>query len=502
MGLSYYIARHRHRLVSRVSECDMEVESRRQQRLLEDELGRPRIAVHDDSIASAEEAFKRAIFEVFESARRTLEQQDMLSYCATFDERAPPLMLAESLTVAECVEFLRAFSVSSAPVLTADTKKFVGWFSTVDVLHLLLSAIQRRKPPSAKIASETAALSGHPHLHSAWGVLRKAIRTVTSSERLSGASIEEREVVLDNLRREWLDAINKDDIAFAIAETLVMTLHEARHTTHSEEDGRMVSRIAASDATLLDCVRSGFLRHIVSAGDSISPRQAHVCHRVCTYELKPDNTDFGTEKMIIRSLVSQSDIVQFLHNNSESFDDKLKRMNLSSLGLGSRKVHRVFPDSDVLSCFPQTRLLDAFGMMHVSGRSCVAVVDEPRGKLMEVLSVSDVSDAIFDADALAGTVEDYLKDHRTSRIPLAVLHEDADFMDVLAALTKNAIHHVFVVDLEGSPLRVITPTDIISRISLPSARKLGWRFDSYDVHPDTFEQCGQSTRNFALGGQK
>lgn len=478
----------------------MHVESKRQAKLLEDELGRPRIAVHDDSIASAEEAFKRAIFEVFESARRTLDVQDMLSYCTTFDERVPPLMLAESLTVAECVEFLRAFSVSSAPVITADTKKFVGWFSTVDVLHLLLSAIQRRKPPSSKIASETAALSGHPHLHSAWGVLRKAIRTVTSSERLSGAS--ERDVALDNARREWLDAVTKDDVAFAIAETLIMTLHEARHTTHSEEDGRMVSRVATSDATLLDCVRSGFLRHIVSAGDSVSPRQAHVCHRVCTYELKPDDLDFGTEKMVIRSLVSQSDIVQFLYGKSDAFDDKLKRTNLSSLGLGSRKAHRVFPDSDVLSCYPPTRLLDAFGMMHVSGRSCVAIVDEPRGKLVEVLSVSDVVDAIFDADALAGTVEDYLKGRRNSRIPLAVLHEDADFMDVLATLANNAIHHVFVVDLEGSPLRVITPTDIISRIALPSARKLGWRFDSFDIHPDTFEQCGKSTRNFAFGGDK
>ena len=52
---------------------------------------------------------------------------------------------------------------------------------------------------------------------------------------------------------------------------------------------------------------------------------------------------------------------------------------------------------------------------------------------------------------------------------------------------ERSIHHVFVVDLEGSPLRVVTPTDVLTRLALPSARKLGWRFDSYEVHPDTFE---------------
>ena len=51
-----------------------------------------------------------------------------------------------------------------------------------------------------------------------------------------------------------------------------------------------------------------------------------------------------------------------------------------------------------------------------------------------------------------------------------------------------AVLHVFVVDLEGSPLRVITPTDCLSRIALPGSRKIGWRYDTYDVRPDTFRK--------------
>ncbi|CAL54349.1 CBS domain [Ostreococcus tauri] len=466
----------------------MESELKRQPKLLEDELGRPRIACRDDSMAAADELFRRDVFESFACARRALESQSVLDYVSRCtDDRVPPLMLAENLSISECCEFLRCFNVSSAPVLTVDTLKFVGWFSTVDASSIVWNRIVATRPPPAHVVRQTAKLAGTPHVHSAWGVLRKAVRTVTSFERLSGDAVERREVELDNARREWLESITKEDIERAIAEALAMTLHDARRMTQSEEDGRMVSRVTATDADLLELVRSGFLRHIVSPGSEISPRQAHPCHRVCVYDLKIDEKDECKEKMVIHALISQSDIVQFLYEKSSTFDEKLTRRNLSSLGLGSRKSHRVFPDSDVLCCFPQTRLLEAFGLMHVTGRSCLGVVDEPRGKLVDVLSLTDLTDAVFSASDFVATVEDFLASRKLDRIPLAVVHEDADFIDLLTALAENAIHHVFVVDLESSPLRVVTPTDIISRLALPSARKLGWRFDSFDIHPDTFE---------------
>ena len=470
----------------------MSIEERKQKptKLLEDELGRPLHALQDDSLAAAEETFRRDVFASFESGRKLLGSHRVEDYLDEYygeSDRTPPLMLADTLSMSECIEFMRAFNVSSAPVLTGDAKTFIGWCSVFDILRDVAAAIQRAKPPGREIVRETAALTGQPHVHSAWGVLRHAFRTVTSAERLSGESVERREVELDNHRREWLSSISPEDVKNAIDEVLNMTLKEARRKTHSEEDGRMVSRVAAADADLLELVRCGFLRHIVTAGDFIAPRQAHVCHRVCTYSLKPDDKDEMKEKMVVEALVSQADIVQFLYDNSDSFDDALKRRNLTSLGLGARKSHRVFPDSDVMCVFPETRLLDAFVMMHVTGHSCLGVVDEPRGKLIDVLSVSDIREAVFDVDALCDTVERYLKSRALTRIPLVTLTEDADFIDVLGALAKNSIHHVFVVDLEGSPLRVVTPTDVLTRLALPSARKLGWRFDSYEVHPDTFE---------------
>jgi len=108
-----------------------------------------------------------------------------------------------------------------------------------------------------------------------------------------------------------------------------------------------------------------------------------------------------------------------------------------------------------------------------------------------VLSISDIRECVFDLKNLTGTVEEF-RARRKRKQPI-VVHEDSDFIDALAALCNSAIHHLFVVDLEGSPIRVITPTDILQRITLPSAHRVGWRFDSYEVHPDTFAPSVKST---------
>ena len=187
----------------------------------------------------------------------------------------------------------------------------------------------------------------------------------------------------------------------------------------------MVSRVSAEDADLLELVRSGFLRNVITAGDAISPRRCHECHRVCTYSLRPDESDDMKPKMVVEALVSQTDIIDYLLDNSDRFDETLKRQNLRSLGLGKAIYHRVFPDSDVLSIFPTTRLLDAFATMHISGRSCLGVVDEPRGCLVDVLSVSDLMDAVFDPEALCDTVQAYLNSRAAERRPLVVVHEDS-----------------------------------------------------------------------------
>ena len=441
------------------------------------------------------EKFRREVFQSFQSVRNVLQNVTLDEYLASFDESEPsaPLMFDETMTLEQVCVRMREFNISSAPVVETkgSVKRFVGWHSLSDCLNDVIGEVLTLAPPDAEIIRETACLSGKPHVHSAWGVLARHVRTVTSSERLVGEGIEEREIALDTAIRAWLESITNDVIANAVETALSRTLRESRGKTYSDEDGRMTNRVTARDTDLLEVVRSAFLRHIVTAGDMVAPRQAHACHRMCVYEMKPDPNDDMKDKMIIESLISMSDIVQFLYDHSDGFDETLKRRNLAALGLGAQKEHRVFPDSDVVCTLPTTRTLDAFMTMHITGRSVLGVIDEPRGRLVDVLSISDIRECVFDVKSLTGTVEEFLS--RRKRKHLVVVHEDSDFVDALAALCNSGIHHLFVVDLSGSPLRVITPTDILSRITLPSAHRVGWRFDSYEIHPDTFGKIDATT---------
>ena len=38
-------------------------------------------------------------------------------------------------------------------------------------------------------------------------------------------------------------------------------------------------------------------------------------------------------------------------------------------------------------------------------------------------------------------------------------------------MCERGVHHVFVTDLEGRPVRMITPTDILGSITLPATRR-------------------------------
>lgn len=466
-----------HKMMSQVPETE------RQRRLLEDELGRPLHALRDDEHAETDEKFRRDVFKYFECARRLLSSTSLREYITSRGEETITLVLSDNLTLKEVMTELQKYEISSAPVMRDNF--FVGWVTALDFLSLLMSLMSEIKPIPKQLASETAKLCGAPHVHSVWGVLRKAVPSVTSSERLVGTDVDDRVVALDNARREYVDSISAEDVDEACRRTLAKTLAEARKHTHSQEDGRMINRVKASDADMLDLVRSGMLRAIVSPGSDVSPRKAKPCHRVCLYSVKIHEQD-GKEKMYIEDMISQTDVVEFLYANIDKLEET-QRYSLASLGLGARKKHRVFPDSDVVCAYPTERLFDCFFRMYVAGLSALGIIDEPRGQLIGTLTLNDLAAIVTKKWApvsLHDTVETYLS--KAPKRKLITVHEDSDFGDVLRALVFGGVHHVFVLDLEGSPLLVLTPTDILQRIALPSAQKIGWRFDSYEIHPDSF----------------
>jgi CBS domain-containing protein len=399
-------------------------------------------------------------------------------------------MLADTLTMDEVLIQFALYHISGAPVVRAETKAFIGWCASFDAVHALMSEIEQINPVPKDLIRETQSLAGAPHVHSAWGVLRKLVRSVTSSDRLLGHDIDQRECELDNMRRAYMESISADDIQHALMATLTKTLGEVRKSTHSEEDGRMVSRITCEDSDLLELVRGGMLRNVVVGGDELMPRHTKTCHRVCTYDIEIDDSDDMKEKMVVGMMVSQSDIVEFLYDHVDELTE-LSRFNLRDLGLGARTKHRVFPDSDVVCCLPTERLFNVFVRMHITGLSVIPVIDEPRGRLIGVVSVNDIARAVsssnreFIDSPLIHSVASYLESQVDK--PLITVHEDSDFLDALSALVRGGVHHLFVLDLEGSPVRTVTPTDILQRVALPSARKIGWRYDSYEIHPRSFD---------------
>ena len=164
------------------------------------------------------------------------------------------------------------------------------------------------------------------------------------------------------------------ELVRAGAEFCRKTLKELREEMSGNEDGRMIYR-GKQDTPLLDLVRAGFLRTIITPGseqgvwateeeaeegedaagaggsgeggsgggglrtlkrkgESVAsvPRRATTCHRVAVYRLDYDE-EVMDDTMVIDAVISQSDIIRFLNHHQGALGAVMKR-NLHDIGLG------------------------------------------------------------------------------------------------------------------------------------------------------------------------
>ncbi|KAG2439021.1 hypothetical protein HYH02_006549 [Chlamydomonas schloesseri] len=121
-------------------------------------------------------------------------------------------------------------------------------------------------------------------------------------------------------------------------------------------DGDFLHSRHAGEARLLELVMYGFLEP-KRRGMHEGEQQAQVVHRVALF----DNSG------AITSVISQSDIVRFLADNSARLGE-LAGSTMSELG---------WDDKRVVSCTPDTPALDAMRLMVCEGVSSLAVVAEP-----------------------------------------------------------------------------------------------------------------------------
>ena len=89
-----------------------------------------------------------------------------------------------------------------------------------------------------------------------------------------------------------------------------------------------------------------------------------------------------------------------------------------------------------------------------------------------------------DFSSLNASVSDFTRRRRMpgSNPSLVTVRPDADLGEVIAKMCERGVHHVFVTDLEGRPVRMITPTDILGSITLPAMHgAVGWRFQAAEI---------------------
>ena len=61
-------------------------------------------------------------------------------------------------------------------------------------------------------------------------------------------------------------------------------------------------------------------------------------------------------------------------------------------------------------------------------------------------------------------------------VGLITVRADADFADLLSTFAVHRVHHVFVTNLDGAPMRMLTPSDVLSAVALPGmVAPVGWR---------------------------
>jgi len=151
----------------------------------------------------------------------------------------------------------------------------------------------------------------------------------------------------------------------------------------------------------------------------------------------------------LRQLVTQSDLIRFIHNNLGQFSD-LSSSSLQSLGIAFKEVISV-PVSE--------KVWKSFVLMNKKGVSGVGVVDD-KGQLIGHIGGSDLKGIEFDAhmmDNFRQSIQEF-----KPQLQVVSVGPTASFADVVNVLVKNKTHRVYIQAPDSKiPLGVVSQTDIL-----------------------------------------
>lgn len=377
--------------------------------------------------------------DLFAPARALLESVTLGEYLEARRSEEPERFVTTldvSTTADEALRVLARASAHAAPLVDKERRAFLGFLDVDDLLSGFFAHVERAIPPPS-MPSNAAAAAAHAE--------RRA--ETASGERLRSSKKKHARAFTESFvreegRRRWIAGVDKTSLAEAVQAFATSTLSDMRRARAGAEDGRMVYR-GARDASLLELVRSGFLRPVAKpaafaeskkntetsaaetdareADDSRAsvparsptvadvPARATTCHRVATYRLRLD-AEWRSDAMVVDAIVSQWDVCRFLRDRVAKRNDEDARLrSVSSLGARSpadafraslRELGMVGDESGddshqrVVTVTLRTSVLEAFSKMRAAGVSCAGVTceaydGESAGPLVGVITAND-----------------------------------------------------------------------------------------------------------------
>lgn len=411
--------------------------------------------------------------DLFAPSRALLESVTLGEYLEARRSEAPERFVTTldvSTTADEALRVLARASAHAAPLVDKERRAFLGFLDVDDLLSGFFARLERAIPPPS-MPPNPAAAAAHAE--------RRA-ETASGERSRSSPSLKKKHAraftesfVREEGRRRWIAGVDKTSLAEAVQAFATSTLSDLRRARAGAEDGRMVYR-GARDASLLELVRSGFLRPVAKpaafaetkkntdareADDSRAsvparsptvadvPARATTCHRVATYRLRLD-AEWRSDAMVVDAIVSQWDVCRFLRDRVAKRNDDARLRSASSLGsLGSpadafraslRELGMVSDASGddshqrVVTVTLRTSVLEAFSKMRAAGVSCAGVTceaydGESAGPLVGVITANDFRVAFcgpgqsrrlpdWVAGELLGSVDAFLYRIRTVRL--------------------------------------------------------------------------------------
>lgn len=273
-------------------------------------------------------------------------------------------------------------------------------------------------------------------------------------------------------------------------------------------DGCFLFGQQARHASLREVIYDGFLFPRETKAAFGGTRTRRVVHRLALF----DSTGH------ITNIISQSDIVRYLHKRKEQLGDELLLETVDALGMGA---------SPVISVTPETAAIDAMALMNEKEISALAVVDK-NGRLIGNFSITELRTIMsehfgslalpvgeflalehgteYEGYAIQGDVDQeeiqasaggqFAQARRTSgsRHPsppparslarrstsfgshgqsvghevgqsLICCVEGTPLTVALDLLVSNRLHRLYVIDSDQRPLRVISLTDVLRLVT-------------------------------------